>query len=531
MTDIAPGSPAAPLIGDALDLLGGALVAATPSSSATGRSYLDCVFLETGAPGRRYADRLVLAPGLDPGHQEFETRLRELRAGGAAGVVIKRPESDIPPLAPELADALLLLEHDADWADTARSLRVLGAGDSRLAASGIRQGDLFALANTLAALAGGAVSLVDTAGRVVGYSTHVDQPIDALRRSTTLALHEGHHPRSDSQFRQLAASPSALFFDDSGSQYGRVALPVRAAGELLGTVWIIQVDPNGAEETRRFLDSVEPLVSHHMLRARETAHADERRSTDLVRALFEDAKSRPAAAAQLGLDPGSAHTVVCFRLLDIGGSNPVLGAQQLLHQAATTARGQFAWSHCAMLDGVVVALLGSGDASLIRLFADRITRISRGGALAGIGRVAHTQTLIPRSYREAASISRLLAAQPGPADGDAERVVAEFSEVHAELGLARVRELLQDSELLEGDDAERILAHDREHQSRLAETLLAVLAHQGSVRLAAAELHIHQNTVRYRLETIRTELGIDLDHPPARLWIWLRLNGEPIPSG
>jgi DNA-binding PucR family transcriptional regulator len=109
--------------------------------------------------------------------------------------------------------------------------------------------------------------------------------------------------------------------------------------------------------------------------------------------------------------------------------------------------------------------------------------------------------------------------------------VAEFSEVHAELGLARVRELLQDSELLEGDDAERILAHDREHQSRLAETLLAVLAHQGSVRLAAAELHIHQNTVRYRLETIRTELGIDLDHPPARLWIWLRLNGEPIPSG
>ncbi len=39
-------------------------------------------------------------------------------------------------------------------------------------------------------------------------------------------------------------------------------------------------------------------------------------------------------------------------------------------------------------------------------------------------------------------------------------------------------------------------------------------------------MHVHPNTVRYRIETIRTELGIDLDQPAVRLWLWLRLSVE-----
>ena len=524
-------------ISDAIELLGGILVAANPSRTQNERTFLGCVFLEPVATAHHYADRLVLAPHLDTHHSDFEPCVRELLDSGAVGVVVKRPEDALPQLGADVTDALFMLERDADWADTAQSLRALGSGGSRLVASGIRQGDLFALANTLASLSNGAVSLVDTAGRIVGYSTHADQPIDALRRSTTLALHEGHHPRADSQFQQLAASSVALFFEGSRGQYGRVALPVRAAGELLGTVWIIQVDPSGAEATQQFLDSVEALVSHHMLRARETAQADERRSTDLIRALFEDAKSRRAAAAQLGLDSASAHTVVCFRPHDDHGANPVLRAQQLLHQAVTTAKGQFAWSHCALLDGVVVALLRSADAGLTRLFADRITRISEGGSAAGIGRVADTQAMIPRSYRDAASISRLLltrnrrdaesrdAADLEPLDATTS-TVAEFAEMHAELGLAYVSDMLQESELTTDDAAERIWAHDREHRTQLAQTLSTVLAHQGSVRRAALELHVHQNTVRYRLESISSELGIDLDNPATRLWVWLRLRSR-----
>ena len=528
-------SPANPRIGDVLALLSGILTAAWATTAVAERAFLGSVFLESHPSERHCGGRLVLAPTLDPAQPEFAARLREIRDTGAAGVIIKHPAAEAPSLPADLAEWVLLLDPEADWADTAQSIRALSSGDSGLVASGIRQGDLFALANTLASLAGGAVSLVDTAGRIVGYSTHADQPIDALRRSTTLSLRENHHPRADEHFQRLAGSATALHFPGVGKLFGRVAVPVRSAGELLGTVWIVQVDPAGEAETRRFLDSVEPLVSHHMLRARETALTDERRSTDLLRALFEDARSRRSAAAQLGLNPGTAHTVVCFRIVDASGVNPVLGAQQLVHQAATTAKGQFGWSHCAILDGVIVALLGSSDRALVRLFADRITQTSSGGAVSGIGRVAGAQTQIPQSYRDAVSICQLLASRGGPhgltdgtgAETPGRPVVAEFAEVRAELGLARLGEMLQDSELLDGDDAERLLAHDRDQQSSLAATVRSVLTHQGSIRAAALDLHIHQNTVRYRLETIRTELGIDLDHAPTRLWLWLRLHCTP----
>lgn len=538
MDAVQHGNPAAgPRIGDILGLLSGILSAAWATSACAERSFLGGVFLETTMLERQYVGRLVLAPTLDPVDASFPSQVQALRDCGAAGVVIKHTATPIPDLPPELAEWVLVLDPEADWADTAQSIRALSSGDSGLVASGIRQGDLFALANTLASLAGGAISLVDTAGRIVGYSTHADQPIDALRRSTTLSLRENHHPRADEHFQKLAGSAKSLFFPGVGKLYGRVAVPVRSAGELLGTVWMVQVDPAVEAESRRFLDSVEPLVSHHMLRARETALTDERRSTDLLRALFEDARSRRSAAAQLGLNPGTAHTVVCFRIVDATGVNPVLGAQQLVHQAATTAKGQFGWSHCAILDGVIVALLGSSDMSLLRLFADRITQTSSGGAVAGIGRVAASQTQIPQSYRDAVSICQLLVSplvppeptgEPGKAAATT-RNVAEFAEVRAELGLARLGEMLQDSELLDGDDAERLLAHDRDQQSDLAATLRSVLTHQGSVRQAALELHIHQNTVRYRLDTIRDELGIDLNDAPTRLWLWLRLHCATAP--
>lgn len=518
------------VIGDVLAALDGSLTVATPDPLTTDRVFLGTAFVERDAPGHHYVDRLVLAPDMGPEQPDFEAQLRELLGRGAAAVIIRRPPEELRGVAPDVAARLLLLDQDADWADTAQAIRALSSGSSGLAASGIQQGDLFALANTLAALAGNAVSLVDTAGRIVGYSTYADQPIDGIRRSTTLSLRERIHPDSDEDFQKLAASPSALSFAAHGSRYGRVAISVRAAGELLGTVWIIQTDVNRASETEQFLNSVVPLVAHHMLRARQTALTDERRSTDLLRALFEDPKSIRAAAARLGLNPGTMHTVVCFRAVGDSGINPVIDAQQLLHRTATTARAQFGWSQCAILDGLIVALLSSGDPVQVRQFAERVTQTSAGGAIAGIGRIAEAQTQIPRSYRDAARISHLLAAARAEPEAypdlHAAPSVADFPETQAELRAAAVAEMLQDSELIEADDAERILAHDRDNQSQLAPTLLAFLNHLGNVRKVAAALHVHQNTVRYRLDSIQTELGIDLDHAATRLWLWLRLRGR-----
>ncbi|MFZ2049336.1 MAG: helix-turn-helix domain-containing protein [Solirubrobacteraceae bacterium] len=63
-------------------------------------------------------------------------------------------------------------------------------------------------------------------------------------------------------------------------------------------------------------------------------------------------------------------------------------------------------------------------------------------------------------------------------------------------------------------------------RQRLELTLLAWLRNGGNVPATAAELHVHRQTVRYRLTRLRELLGSDLDDPDRRLEIELALRGR-----
>jgi hypothetical protein len=63
----------------------------------------------------------------------------------------------------------------------------------------------------------------------------------------------------------------------------------------------------------------------------------------------------------------------------------------------------------------------------------------------------------------------------------------------------------------------------RASRARLVETLSAWLDAHGEVRPAAAALHVHVQTVRYRLGRLRDLLGDALDDPEARLELALAL--------
>ncbi len=89
--------------------------------------------------------------------------------------------------------------------------------------------------------------------------------------------------------------------------------------------------------------------------------------------------------------------------------------------------------------------------------------------------------------------------------------------------------------IVHGDDAlladlarRRLAPLDGETASsraRLTETLAAWLAHQGSVPAIAAALHVHPQTVRYRLGRLRDRFGDELDDPRARFELGLCLVG------
>jgi hypothetical protein len=58
---------------------------------------------------------------------------------------------------------------------------------------------------------------------------------------------------------------------------------------------------------------------------------------------------------------------------------------------------------------------------------------------------------------------------------------------------------------------------DRDHGSELVATLRAFLARDGQLRATAAELHIHHNTLRYRLDRVARLTGRDIDATASRV--------------
>jgi hypothetical protein len=70
-------------------------------------------------------------------------------------------------------------------------------------------------------------------------------------------------------------------------------------------------------------------------------------------------------------------------------------------------------------------------------------------------------------------------------------------------------------------------------RERLSQTLLAWLDHQGNVAKIAEAIHVHPQTVRYRLGRLRESLGAALDDPQVRfeLGLVLRARGPSLDQG
>jgi DNA-binding PucR family transcriptional regulator len=119
---------------------------------------------------------------------------------------------------------------------------------------------------------------------------------------------------------------------------------------------------------------------------------------------------------------------------------------------------------------------------------------------------------------------RVLDALAGSTDLD----VASLAEVRPRVLLGELLTLLAERPRLRDPGLTALRVHDAEHGGDLAVTLLAYLDALGDVRAAATGLHVHPNTLRYRLRRIAEVTGLDLADPLVRLFagLQLRLPGE-----
>lgn len=514
--------PEVPTLRDALLLSDGRLFSAGRSTRFDSRTFTGVQFYDPSAPASEYTDRIVLGAGVAT--MQVPALTAELADVGAAALVVRVHDDDHASARPldEHPDLALLQHSDGDWAQLANVLRSLLGAYSTGQVAGVRMGDLFGLADAIAALADGAVSIVDSAGQVVGYSTHSEQPIDDARRRTTLLLQEDSSIAADSRYRSLLRGREARHFPSNTDLFGRVGIAVRASGELLGSLWVIQVDPSAAVRTQSLLQEMEPIAAQHLLRAREDANDRDQRTSGLLRTLLEDHRHARGAASQLLIRPEAGCTVVCFRVNTFDDVEAVRGLHRVLHLAMSVSSAAFPGSHSAVVGSQVVTLIPGPHAAAVETFTQAVIRID-GALIAGIGTRAYDINGITRSYREAGATAGVLMSSL-PRDGTHHIRIATFDEMRDRLAILQVTDLIEGLDASVGDSASILAEHDAAQGTDLTRTMRVYLDQLGSVRETANALHVHQNTVRYRLDVVRNDLGIDLDSPDTRLWLWLRLS-------
>jgi hypothetical protein len=171
----------------------------------------------------------------------------------------------------------------------------------------------------------------------------------------------------------------------------------------------------------------------------------------------------------------------------------------------------------ARIDGIVCLLIADPDAP------GRLERIA--GALEGRAAAIGPTTEwadAARSWSRAAACVRLVREGALPTDG---LIVA--SKRLGALALHGDPAVLRELAATRLAPLAGLTAGAR---ARLEATLLAWLRHQGNVAEVAGELHVHPQTVRYRLARLREQFGATLDDPDARFELELALRAALRPA-
>ncbi len=494
---------------------------------------------------------LVLGVGVrDPA--AIAELILEIGAQDAVALIL-RSSVPTPPTVRAAADeagvVLLGLRHGAQWAHLAAMLRsLLAEGEVGVAQPesllGLPSGDLFAVANAIAALIDAPITIEDLNSRVLAFSGRQEEA-DPPRVETILGRHV---PERYAQvltergvFRDLLRTDQPVRIDPIGDgRHGfslpRLAISVRAGDEVLGSIWA--VTPQGlTDERAEALRDAAKLVALHLLRLRAGTDVQRRLRIDLLSSALEGGAGARAALERLGL-AGEPLLLLGATLSPSGEHRAddaafVQERQRLSDAFAVYLHALQPRSTTALVGGIAYGLLpiGAGaEARGQRLATDFLDRVGdRHRPVVGIGPVARSISELVHARGCVDRTLRVLAQARG------NRRTAGIDDVYVESLLLELRDLAAARGDRPTGGIRRLMEYDRKHGSHLIDTLTAWLDHCGDVAAAAHSSYVHPNTFRYRLRRLADVGGIDLHDPDERFaaMVQLRLLGSAgqVPPG
>lgn len=466
---------------------------------------------------------------------------------GAAALVVRAPltaDEALTDAAEASGVAVLSFARGASWTHLAGMLRTLTTDSNRPDMNGhpadrIESGDLFAVANAIAALLDAPVTIEDRNSRLLAFSSR-QEDIDPSRVQTILGRQVPEHYtrilEERGVFQAIYRSDRPVFvasLPESGDttqppELPRAAIAVRAGDEILGAIWVVVAEPL-SEDRNEALYEASKLVAMHMVWQRADADMERRQRAELLATALESGPGSPEAIRRLGLKDEPA-VVLALTVVDAANEHRLPARTATERKRLTDA---FAMHLAAVHPRATAALIGDiaygilpllpqnrhdAEERAARIATEFLARVgSRLRPVIGVGPYAEDSAALARSRTGAERASRVLRS------GTAGRSVARLDDVHVEALLLELADLVPRGDLPSGVLA-RVIAYDETHETNLTDTLRSWLDAFGDVATAAASMFVHPNTFRYRLRRAAEVGRIDLNDPSARLSAMLQLH-------
>jgi len=298
---------------------------------------------------------------------------------------------------------------------------------------------------------------------------------------------------------------------EAGVYRGRICLPVRHRGVVLGYVWLLDDDPGPTGQ--QLTAAMDVTVRIGALLADEAQHG-----ADLTRELravltAERGWQQDMAVAELRTALGSRadglHTVVCVTPWPSADPDDAPSVRTV---PGATALCTVPWGAASQSLALLVRLRSTDVLTPAASAAGRLLEgAGAGTAAAGIASARVGLGELGVAWREASAAARAALAEPrfGP--------VAEW----AHIGPFRLLTSLP-AEVAHDPVVDALLSPAHRELARTAEIYLDCAGQAGRT---AAELGIHRQTLYYRLSRVEQLTGLDLDDGEDRLLLHMALKG------
>lgn len=310
----------------------------------------------------------------------------------------------------------------------------------------------------------------------------------------------------------------------------RIAIAIRKPNEILGYIWAVEENERLGTQEFALLKRAAQASKHLMQQLQIQKRKEEEGQQNLFWQLLTGHLKSPSAikeqAKLFHISLPSSFQVTVFQFQQ----EITESIHQRIQYMITTTQSVKIVLH--VVDGYQLILLthwrfvrpssesGHTSTGFIHDFMEQMEERFGISPIDGAsGNEYEDYTLVEKAWKEAVSVLEMKKLFPEALSGVHQ---------HRELGYYRYFPVMTHSDgapLYENSSLRKLQAYDAVHNSCLLETLNAFLNHDSSLKDTADALHIHINTLNYRLKRIAEIGGIDfksMDHKVS-LYLDLRL--------